>query len=234
MDIGSTAGASQAQNAGSLNKGLYADMFGAVKVSQGGMSWYELNRLGLLYTIGAQDVALVSLNAIATGLTATAIPIICLFNPIGSGVDLVLLKTTLALTSAGGTAVNPQGFHYITGSTANNPISTGAKNGGINCKSLLKVGSEATTMTDNNTALTGLVGSAVVIGPVGVPPVINATGPVTAVPLPQIISQDILEGQFIIKQGQFLGIMTKADVSAHASNVSSAFYWAELPTVLGS
>lgn len=231
MDIGSVSGASQPQGSSSPNKGLFSDIFGAVKVSQGGMSLYELNRLGLLYTIGAQDVALVSLNAIATGLTATAIPIICLFNPYGSGVDLVLLKTTLALTSAGGTAVNPQGFHYVTGSAAINPISTGVKGAAINCKSLLAAGSEATTMVNNNTALTGLVGSAVVVGPVGVPPVINATGPATAVPLPQIISQDMLEGQFIIKQGQFLGIMTKADVSAHASNVSSAFHWAELPTV---
>lgn len=233
MDASTSVGQPGAQSAGAVAKNLYADMFGGLKISFSGMRFYELNRMGLLYTVGSQDNALVAANAVST-LTSSAQPIIGLFNPLGSGVDLVLLKTSLLLTTIGGTAVNPLGFFYTCGTAAANPISTGTANGGINCKTLLKAGSQATTFTGGATALTGLVTSLSVLAPVGIPPVINAVGPATAISLPQYRTVDMVEGAIIVKQGQFLGVQNGTDVSLHASNVSASFTWGELPTVSGS
>lgn len=229
LDVATKVGNASATPSGNPLDKLYSDLFGALKVSPSAMRFYELNRLGLLYTVGNQDQALIAANATATGLSASAKPIIGVFNPLGSGVDLVILKSNIQITTVANSAVNPTGFYYVTGSAGNNPISTGTANGAINCKTLLKAGSAAQTFTGGNTALTGLVGNAVIVGPVGQAPVLNAGGAATAVSLPQGPCLDMLEGSLIVKPGQFLGIMN--EVSITTLSITSALMWAELPTL---
>ncbi len=230
IDVATKVGNSAATPSGTALEKLYADLFGALKVSPSAMRFYELNRLGLLYTVGNQDQALIAANATATGLSSSAKPIIAVYNPLGSGVDLIMLKTNIQITTIANSAVNPTGFYYVTGSAGNNPITTGNANGAINCKTLLKAGSQAITFTGGNTVLTGLVGNAVIVGPVGQAPVLNAAGAATAVSLPQGPCLDMLEGSFIIKPGQFLGVMN--EVSVTTLSITSAMTWAEIPTGL--
>lgn len=229
VDLNTIVGNASPQSSGTPNQNLYADMFGNVKVTEMGLRFYELNRRNLLFTTGMQDTALIAANAIATGLSATAKPIIGIYNPVGSGVDLVLLKTYLAISTIANTAVNPQGFHYVVGSTGVNLITTGTPGGAMSCNTLLKQGSQATIITGGNTALTGLVGNAVVLKPVEVAPVLNAAGNATAVSFANGVVSEAVEGSITVKQGQFLGIMNQA--STTTVDVLASLLWAELPTL---
>src|ERR1019366_2051857 len=54
--------------------------------------YYEQNYRGYVFGGGISNTALAAANAIATGVTATALPVIGVWNPLASGVNLVILK----------------------------------------------------------------------------------------------------------------------------------------------
>jgi hypothetical protein len=184
--------------------------------------YYENTYRGNTYTFGISNTALVAANAIATGVTATAQPIIGVWNPLTSLVNLVILKLFLNITTIANTAVSPAGFMFLT-NTGQSAISTGSTP--INCKTLVAAGSSAKAFAIS-TALTGMVGSLVVLHPTGIN-TIQAAGPATAAPQPSNFGLEEIDGSIIIPPGGVLAIMGQA--STTTISVNSGMKWAELP-----
>src|SRR5437870_3420589 len=83
------------------------DRQGDQVVSDGHLRLHEANFRGTLYTYGVADTALVAANATATGVTATAQPVIGLWNPLTSLVNLVVYKVHIFCSTIANTAVSP-------------------------------------------------------------------------------------------------------------------------------
>ncbi len=194
---------------------------GEEMVSQLHGRFYEQNYRGNVYGLGISNTALTSLNAIATGLTATATPVVGCYNPIGSGVNLVILKAFVVQTTIANTAVSPGGFMWCgaTGQT----VSTGLTP--FNFKSLSKNGAQgqAFTMT---TVMTGLAGSVVAMrgSPIGC---INAAGPGTAISQLGAPTSEEPEGLLICPPGGVLGLFNQ--VSTTTVSLTVGIVWEEVP-----
>jgi hypothetical protein len=184
--------------------------------------FYEQNYRGNLYTFGLSNTAAVAANAIATGLTATAQPLIGIYNPINSPVNLVLLQTTIVTSTIANTAVSPGGFMYVY-SIGNASVSTGSAP--INCKTF-SVSSSFAKAFAVSTALTGLTNNLAVLRACGIAP-FNAAGAATAVSLLQGITTDNVDGSIIVPPGGVVGVM--AQVSSTTYSVSVGALWEEVP-----
>jgi hypothetical protein len=116
--------------------------------------FYEQNYRGNLFSIGSAQTAL-SANTIT--LTATTTPIIGVWNPPNSPVNLVILQAGINLVGTGATAVG-QGALVWAASIGNTAISTGSAP--FSRKTLTNVGSQAKGFPF--VALTGLTNNLVV------------------------------------------------------------------------
>lgn len=183
--------------------------------------FYEQNYRGGMYTFGLSNTTLVAANAIATGLTATAQPVIGLYNPSTSLVNLVILQASIVQTTIANSAVAPGGFMWVY-SAGNNAISTGSNP--INCKTLAAAGSSAKAFACS-TALTGLTNNLAVFRGTSIAPM-NAAGNATAVTLTQGASVENVDGSIIIPPGGFIGIMNQ--VSTTTVSVSVGLLWEEV------
>lgn len=184
--------------------------------------FYEQNYRGNLYNFGLSNTALVAANAIATGLTATAQPVVGLYNPISSGVNLVILQANIVVTTIANSAVSPGGFMWV--SSPNNPaVTTGSTP--INCKTQLSSGSQAKAFAVS-TALTGLTNNLAVLRGTNIAP-FNAAGAATAVSVTQGNSVENVDGSIIVPPGGYVGIMNQ--VSTTTCSVSVGIMWEEVP-----
>lgn len=183
--------------------------------------FYEQNYRGNMYTFGLSNTALVSANAIATGLTSTAQPVIGLYNPSTSLVNLVVLQASIVTTTIANTAVAPGGFMWVY--SAGNPgISTGSTP--INCKTLVAAGSSAKAFAIS-TPLTGLTNSLAVFKATGIG-TLNAAGPSTAISQSQNQTVENVDGCIIVPPGGFIGIMNQ--LSTTTLNCSVGIMWEEV------
>ena len=190
--------------------------------------FYKMTQAGLVYSCANADTALISANAIATSITATAKPIIGIFNPAASAVNLILLQAILGVSLVAASAVNPKGFYYMAAAPSQTgSLSTGTANGALNRNTFVTGAGAATIFTGGNTALTGMTGNLINLGPVGVPPVLNAAGAATAVSIANGEIVDNIDGSIVIPPGGFLGIMN--NVSITTLDVLASLLWAELP-----
>lgn len=183
--------------------------------------FYEQTYRGNCYTFGLSNTALVNANAIATGLTSTAQPIIGIYNPSTSLVNLVILQATLVTSTIANTAVAPGGFMWVY--SAGNPgISTGSTP--INCKTLTASGSSGKAFAVS-TALTGLTNNLAVFRACSIPS-INAAGPATAITQPTSQGCENIDGAIIVPPGGFVGIMNQ--VATTTISVSVGILWEEV------
>ena len=120
--------------------------------------FYEAVKRGNVYTFGVSNTAIAAVNAVAT-TGATAKPMIGLWNPSTSLVNLVVLKAIAIETTIPASAVSPAGLMW-TYSVGNSAISTGGTP--INAKTLLAAGSAAKAFA-MATALTGMSGALAVL-----------------------------------------------------------------------
>lgn len=202
-----------------------ADTTGAQCVTDAHLRLLEANMRGNLYTFGLTDTALVAANAVATGVTSTAQPIVGLWNPPTSLVNLVLYKVHAFSSTIAGTAVSPAGFVWLV-STGQSAITAGSTP--FNCKTLAQSGSFAKAFA-LSTALTGLSGSLVSMR--GCPIAsINAAGPATAITQPIAPIEEILDGCIIVPPGGVLALMNKTSTTTVSLNVGIT--WEEVPTTL--
>ncbi len=183
--------------------------------------FYEQNFRGNMYSFGLSNTALVAANAIATGLTSSAQPVIGLYNPSTSLVNLVILKASLVESVIAGTAVAPGGFMWVY--SAGNPgVSTGSTP--INNKTLVAAGSSAKAFAVS-TALTGLTNSLAVFRGTGIGG-LNAAGPATAISQAQNQTVENVDGSIIVPPGGVIGIMNA--LSTTTVQVSVGIIWEEV------
>lgn len=184
--------------------------------------FYEQNYRGNMYSFGLSNTALVAANAIATGLTSSAQPVIGLYNPSTSLVNLVVLQTSVVSTTIANSAVAPGGFMWVY--SAGNPgVSTGSTP--INAKTLVAAGSSAKAFAVS-TALTGLTNNVAVFRGSGIA-TINAAGPATAITQPQSQTVENVDGSIIVPPGGVIALMNQ--VSTTTMSVSVSITWEEVP-----
>lgn len=181
-----------------------------------------VNLAGDVYTFGISNTALVAENAIATGLTETAKPVIGLWNDVGTGINLVVTRATVVATTVANTAVAPGGFVWYK-DDAETVITTGSTP--VNCKTLKSAGSIAKAFA-MSTALTGLVGSLTILRPSPIT-ILNATGPSSAITQPQGTSVDEISGDIIVPPGGVLALMNQVSTTTVSLGVSIT--WVEIP-----
>lgn len=183
--------------------------------------FYEQCFRGNLFNFGLSNTALAAANAIATGVGATAQPVLGLFNPTTSLVNLVILQASVVITTIANTAVAPGGFMWLA-SVGNTAVSTGSTP--INTKTLAAAGSAAKVFAVS-TALTGLTNSLAVIRGSSIAP-FNAAGAATAVSIPQGASVDNVDGSIIVPPGGVVALMNQ--LSTTTCSVSVGLLWEEI------
>ena len=184
--------------------------------------FYEQCYRANLYTYGISNTALVAANAIATGMTATAQPIIGLWNPLTSTVNLVILQASIVVTTIAASAVAPGGFMWVY-SQGNSGISTGSNP--VNTKTLASPGGSAAKAFSVSTPLTGLANNLAVLRGTTISP-LNAAGAATAASIVQGSSVENVDAGIIVPPGGFIGIMNQ--VSTTTINVTTGIVWEEV------
>lgn len=196
---------------------------GELTASQVHGRFYEQAYRGNLFTFGGADTALAAVNAVGT-TGATAKPVIGLWNPLTSGKNLVILRAMVVFSTIGGTAVAPAGLLWVY-STGNGAVSTGSAPVACN----LSTAGSLTRGFATGTALTGLTNALALLRAAAIGPCLNAAGPATAITQPQANLVEEVDGSIIVPPGGVIAIQVGADVSAHASNVSTGILWEEVP-----
>lgn len=118
--------------------------------------FYEQNYRNAIYSVGG---GLTALSANTITLTATTTPILGVWNPSTSPVNLVILQASLQAIINTFTTPVGAGLFVLATSTGNTAISTGSNP--LNRKTLLSTGSYAKGFV-GSTALTGLTNNLVV------------------------------------------------------------------------
>lgn len=183
--------------------------------------FYEQNYRGNLYSFGLSNTALVSANAIATGVTSSAQPVIGLYNPATSQVNLVILQASIVTTTVANTAVAPGGFMWV-GSAGNTGVSTGSTP--VNMKTLVASGSSGKAFAVS-TPLTGLTNSLATLRASGIAS-INAAGPSTAISQALSNTVENVDGAIIVPPGGVVALMNQ--LSTTTINVSVSIVWEEV------
>jgi hypothetical protein len=203
-----------AQRGGNLGDTIVSELHGR---------FYEQTMRGNLYTFGLSNTALAAANAIATGLTASAQPIIAIYNPLGNGYNAVILQAIVVVTTVANTAVSPGGFQWVYSSN-NAAISTGSSP--INLKTLAAAGSNMKAFACA-TALTGLSNNLAFLRASAISSAVNAAGPGTAIPQAQGVCVDNVDGGLLVPPGCVVGLMNQ--LSTTTLSVSVGIVWEEVP-----
>jgi hypothetical protein len=186
--------------------------------------FYEQCYRGSLYCFGLSNTAMVAANAIATGLGATAQPVIGVWNS-STAKNLVILQAIVNQTTIANTAVSSGGYMWVY-SLGNSAITTGSLP--LNCRSLVTGGSIAKAFAVS-TALTGLASNLAVLRASAIGG-INAAGPATAITQPINGAVENVDGSIIVPPYGVVAIM--GQVSTTTISVSVSLLWGEVP-ILG-
>lgn len=184
--------------------------------------FYERTLQQQVFCFGSVSTALVANNATATTLSATAKPLIGLFNPPSSGKNLIVMQTAVLLTAAAASTVLPGAFVWVYATAA--AITTGTAGIGrfIQATQTPSVG----LAFAGSTALTSLSGNLTNTNvPLAVGTVATAQ-PATATSMASSPFVEANEGSWIIAPGCFLGVMNT--VSTTTVSVATSIVWAEL------
>lgn len=200
---------------------------GAMVVQEVHGRFYEQCYRGNIYTAGMllTSISNATFTTATTGVTAT--PIIGVWNPSSSTVNVVLLQAVLGVTVTAGTATGGGPFAWMA-CTGNAAISTGITP--INRKTLAASGSQAKAFA--NTALTGMTGTlAVLCGSALSGGLIkNASSVETAVGQnigTAGVTVENLDGSIIVPPGGVVGLFATTTPVAHSA--VSGLVWEEVP-----
>jgi hypothetical protein len=188
--------------------------------------FYETNYRGALFSGGMAFASISNVTFTVATLGATATPIMGVWNPAASPVNLVIVQATLGV---GVTALQATGcapFAWCM-STGNGALTLGAQP--LNRKTLALAGSAARDVS--NVALTGLTNNLVqrfasaLGGGSNVEAAFLATQ-VGALP-PHVASIEYIEGAIIVPPGGVLALLAAATGVAHSA--ASSLLWEEVP-----
>lgn len=188
--------------------------------------FYEQNYRGAVYS-GGMGLTDISNATFTTGtLGATCTPIIGVWNPASSPVNLVILQARLGVTMTAAQATGAGPFVWAT-SVGNAAISTG--NAPLNRKTLVASGSVAKDLS--GLALTGLSVNLVVRGgsSLGGGSGSNAAFLATAVAMqtPLVAAKEDIDGALIVPPGGVLALLATTTPVAHSA--ASGLIWEEVP-----
>jgi hypothetical protein len=181
-------------------------------------SYYEQNYRGNLFSNGSTTTAL-SANTIS--LTATTTPILGVWNPPGSGKNLVLLHASLCVAVAGSSAVANGGFVWAS-SVGNVAISTGSAP--FNRSTLAASGSVAKGLSF--IALTGLTNNLAINHGAAFGGLIMAQG-ATGTPMLGAPAMEFFEGAVFVPPGGVWALLNT--VSTTTVSVHGMLMWEEVP-----
>lgn len=185
--------------------------------------FYEQTFRGNLYTFGIN--ALTALSANTLTLTATTTPILGVWNPLSSGVNLVILQASLN-TGANNTATVGAGAFVWAASTGNGALTLGSAP--FNAKSLTNAGSQTKTFTPA-TALTGLTNNLVIVAAADFPePTIITTAAMPAtIQTPTVPYVQNIDGAFIVPPGGVFALLNT--ISSTTVSVYGRMLFEEVP-----
>ena len=185
--------------------------------------FYEQTYRGNMYSFGISNTVLANANSIATSAgAASSLPIIGVWNPLSSPVNLVILQATIVVSTVSNSMVSPGGFMWV-GSSGNGALTLGSTP--INCKTFTAAGSYAKAYAVS-TALTGLTNTLITLRATGISPP-NAAGAATAASLAQGDTVENVDGGIIVPPGGVVAIMNQ--VATITINVSTGILWEEVP-----
>ena len=208
------------------------DRTGALVVTEGHARFQEAVYRGNVYSIatgqGTSTItnALVALNANTIGLAATAVPIVGLWNPLTSTVNIVIMRCVLTACANTVTTPVPPGAFVWAGITGQSAISTG--NIPMNRKTLQQAGSQCKGF-NLSPALTGLVGTMGILDTAdftNAGPVTYGTVANTSI-IPSIGGAQDFEGSLIIPPGGVLALLNT--ISTTTFSASARLMWEEVP-----
>lgn len=184
--------------------------------------FFEQAFRGALFSIGSSTTAL-SANTIS--LTATTTPIVGVYNPITSGVNLVILQAGLQQSVLTASSVAPGSLVWA-GSIGNSAISTGSAP--FNRKTMASAGSQAKGFP-GGVALTGLTNNLVIFEGADLHPGLALTTATVAATTPQYASIAVqnFDGSLIVPPGGVLALLNT--VSTTTVSVASRLLWEEVP-----
>ena len=205
---------------------IRADRTGASVVTDAHGRFMEANVRSRLYSGGMTTTSISNVTFTTGTLGATETPIIGVWNPATSQVNLVMLQATLGVTVTAATSTGPGAFVWAT-STGNAAISTG--NLPFGRRSFLPSGSAAKDMT--GVALTGLTNNMVVRwgaalggGSVNAFSFVGTAAGTTGV---QFTSVENFDGSVIVPPGAVLALLSTTTAVAHSA--ASSLLWEEVP-----
>lgn len=186
--------------------------------------YYESNRVGAQYFTGHTAVAALSANTIT--LTATTTPILGVWNPVGSGMNLVMQQAILSVFANNLTSGAAPGAFVWALSLNNSAISTGLTP--YNAKSLAASGSVAKGFA-GSTALTGLTNNLAIVAGSQFPSPTGLTYTTLASTalLQSYAGREDFDGSIIVPPGGVLALLntTSSTVFSAVGRLS----WEEVP-----
>jgi hypothetical protein len=225
MQVGGSAGpvtvadsASAPMRQGRLGEAIVSALHGR---------FYEQNYRGNLFSGGMAATAINNATFTTATLGATCTPIFGIWNPLGSGVNAVLLAAILnaIITAATNTGAAPFAWAVQTGQGA---ITTG--NAPLNRVTLLKAGSKVKDMS--GVALTGLSANLIVAGAAalggGSLASFSFVGTAVGQATPHAPSIEQVDGAWIVPPGGVLALLASTLPVAHSA--ASMGVWEEVAT----
>ena len=191
---------------------LRSDETRGLVVAQNQAGYYESTNQGSSWTISTA-IAGISTTALFTVSTASAIPIVGVFNPANTGLNLSIQRAIVIQTT--GTAVTSFVWGVVAASTM---ASTDGVATGINNKSFVTGGHTARAFA-GATAMVGTPKFYRVLGGVWAG-AFNAAA--------QSTYRDDVDGEIVVKPGCFAGVFATSTTVENI--VRASLSWAEVPT----
>jgi hypothetical protein len=206
-----------------------ADITGAQIVADAHGRFQEAALRGTLFSTGMTATSISAATFTTGTLGATGTPIIGVWNPVGSGKNLVVLQAKVNVHITAATATGAGGFMWCVG-VNQSAISTGLTP--FNRYSLAQSGAVAKGFA--GTALTGLSGNLTVMessaisgGPIGT---FSMVGTAVGFITPQgECSIDNIDGSIVVQPGGVLALL--CTTTPVAVSATSALLWEEVPII---
>lgn len=188
--------------------------------------YYENTYRGLKYVASTAGggVQLAATHLFSTAV-ATFTPILAIYNPITSKVNLVVTKAWCGLTAAPLATITQTGAFLLVGNSAQS-ITNAQTATPVNTLTLRAAGSQAVGIT--NAALAGASGNALLLRPLsGDVEIVTATANATGVIGP--VNQEEVAGSIIVPPGGYLAIANGISNAVAGHLVTAGFEWDEIP-----
>jgi hypothetical protein len=207
-----------------VNPAIRQGRQGDVMVSSLHGDFYEANYRGNQYFTGHTSLTALSANTIT--LTATTTPILGVWNPLSSTVNVVLTQAMLNVVANNLTSGAGPGAFMWAVSTGNGAISTGLTP--YNSKSLIAAGSQARGFA-GATALTGLTNNLVIAAGSTLPSPSGLTYTTLASTalLTSYAGAEIFDGSIIVPPGGVFALINTT--SSTVFSAAGRLTWEEVP-----